>query len=197
MNYIGIDPGLDGAFALIMPSRLEAPRHLGVAVHDTPATSGRSRLYRESDMVRLVREAQMLGPCVAAIERVQAIPGFGKPCPVCKLRRGMGSTQAVQSGAGWGLWRGILASCGVPYEIVSAQAWKAALGFPKGAGKDRSLAVAQRLYPSLAAELTRKKDHGRAEAVLIAHWLSTRGGSTVATAAAMVVDERAEALREL
>jgi hypothetical protein len=52
---------------------------------------------------------------------------------------------------------------------VQPQKWKAFVGLT-GKDKDASLAMAARLYPSAEPLLKRKKDHGRAEALLVAHW---------------------------
>jgi crossover junction endodeoxyribonuclease RuvC len=45
------------------------------------------------------------------------------------------------------------------------------MGIPGGADKDASRLMAQQLFPTLVSELKRKKDHGRADAVLLAEWL--------------------------
>ena len=63
--------------------------------------------------------------------------------------------------------RGVLAGLGIPYELVTPQKWKRAMGVPSG-DKSSSRPVALRLFPSLAAELRLKKDHGKADALLIA-----------------------------
>lgn len=53
--------------------------------------------------------------------------------------------------------------------IVNPQVWKRTFGLKSD--KDASIACALRLYPSAAKFLARKKDHNRAESVLIGHWL--------------------------
>ncbi|MDO8605136.1 MAG: hypothetical protein Q7R40_01240, partial [Phaeospirillum sp.] len=55
--------------------------------------------------------------------------------------------------------------------------WKRTLGLLK-ADKAASRARAVELYPEVAGRLTRVKDHGRAEALLLAEWLrrSRAGG---------------------
>lgn len=74
------------------------------------------------------------------------------------------------SGYGTGLFMGMLMSRNIPCVKVSAAAWKRQLGLTK-AGKEGSLALARALFPAAATTyLRRKKDHGRAEALLIAAW---------------------------
>lgn len=72
----------------------------------------------------------------------------------------------------WLVYGGIVATAltlDCPVEIVSPLKWKRALGLI-GQDKEASRAKALKLYPSLADQLKRKKDHNRAEAVLLAHW---------------------------
>lgn len=52
---------------------------------------------------------------------------------------------------------------------VQPQTWKRAFGLI-GKDKDESRTTALALYPSAQHALQRKKDHNRAEALLIAHW---------------------------
>ena len=63
---------------------------------------------------------------------------------------------------------GILAALGVPTTYHSPSVWKrryGLLGRPKDASRTRAL----ELFPAAAGWLTRKLDHGRAEALLLAH----------------------------
>ena len=58
-------------------------------------------------------------------------------------------------------------------EFVAPSEWKKLFGLKGGKeAKTDSRAAALRLYPN--APVTRAKDHNRAEAVLIGHWLMTR-----------------------
>ena len=69
-------------------------------------------------------------------------------------------------GLGMGVWLGMLATLGLAHPRVRPGVWKKALGL----GKDKEAARlrAMQLYPG--ADLRRKKDHGRAEVVLLAYW---------------------------
>ena len=149
--HIGIDPGLSGAVAVL------AADGTLVALCDTPvltlSTSRGSR--QEYDVPGLVALlAPYAGPSAHVIlEEAQSMPG-----------QGVRSMFTV--GMGFGLWLGILAAVGLPYTRVRPQVWKRTLGL--GKDKEQARLRAQQLYPG--ADLRRKKDHGRAEALLLAHY---------------------------
>ncbi|PNY15842.1 hypothetical protein L195_g012546 [Trifolium pratense] len=72
-------------------------------------------------------------------------------------------------GFGYGLWIGILVSSGFTVVPVPSFTWKAKFELSGSkTSKDDSRKLASQLFPSLSSLLTRKKDHGRAEALLIA-----------------------------
>jgi len=54
----------------------------------------------------------------------------------------------------------------LPYTPVRSVVWKKTFGL--GKDKEQARLRAQQLFP--AADLRRKRDHGRAEALLLAHW---------------------------
>ena len=68
---------------------------------------------------------------------------------------------------GCGLIRGVLAGAGVPIISVTPAKWKKHFSLNNDAEKSRALAI--RRFPGMDT-LARKKDHGRAEALLIALW---------------------------
>jgi crossover junction endodeoxyribonuclease RuvC len=150
--YIGIDPGLTGAVAVITDE--------GVEVFDTPTVKVKREEYLEAEMVDTIRGIQSAcpPPAFAVIEGQQAMPG-------------QGLSSALRLGLGWGLWRMALSALSIPYEHVTPAKWKRNMGIPGGADKDASRLMAQQLFPTLVSELKRKKDHGRADAVLLAEWL--------------------------
>lgn len=145
-TYIGIDPGKSGAVAFMDGDDLR--------VFDAPMLG---KDYAEQEMVALLR---CVGPVKAAIERQQARPEQGR-------------TAMFTIGLGYGMWRGILASLGIPYDVVEPTAWKRVVGLPAGSKKPASVGMAQRLFPASADLFTGprggQKD-GRAEAALIAEY---------------------------
>jgi hypothetical protein len=152
---VGIDPGLTGAVAVLAPDgTLEA-------LYDVPTlslktTRGRKQEYDIPGMVQLLRP--YVGSQVHIIvETAQAMPGQG-------VRSTFGT------GVGYGVWLGILAALALPYTSVRPGTWKKALTL--GKDKEQARARAIQLFPQ--ADLRRKRDHGRAEALLLAWWYSNR-----------------------
>ena len=89
------------------------------------------------------------------IERAQAMPK-------------QGVTSMFNYGKGFGLWLGLLIGIGFPYTLVSPRRWKASMLSDMPKDKGASILRAKQLFPASARELTRVKDHNRAEALLIA-----------------------------
>ena len=75
------------------------------------------------------------------------------------------------SGYGFGVWWTALEALGAEVELVTPAVWKKDLGiYGRQFTKEDSRSLALELFPELADELKRKKDHGRAESLLIAAW---------------------------
>ncbi|MCK4792363.1 MAG: hypothetical protein KAV87_52015 [Desulfobacteraceae bacterium] len=143
MIYIGIDPGMSGAIASINEDGGS------LLVEDCPQNNDSVEMYRI--LKRLYSDDAMV-----AIEKPVAFK--------------MGRTSALNYGTNFGIWLGIISAMRIAFETVSPQKWQKGL-FKKtdGAGKERSLKVARRLWPN--ADLRYKKHHGRSDALLIADWL--------------------------
>jgi crossover junction endodeoxyribonuclease RuvC len=151
MYVIGIDPGLAGAIAVLTAEgTLEA-------LADTPTlvlkvSRGTRMTYDVPGMAALL--APYAGQqCHVYIEGSQPMPG-------------QGTRSTFTTGYGYGLWIGLLASLALPYTSVRPAVWKKA--FSLGKDKEASRLRAMQLYPG--ADLRRKKDHGRAEALLLASY---------------------------
>ena len=80
---------------------------------------------------------------------------------------GQGVASTFKFGKGYGEIIGVLATLGLGYRAISPAVWKREMGLQR-AEKADSRRKAQELYPT--ASLARVKDHGRAEALLIAEW---------------------------
>ena len=152
MSVVGIDPGLMGAIAV-----LDAPA--GDQVHDMPTVKiGKTeRLRIDADSLRAMLDVfrAFTDVHLVAIERQQSMP-----------RQGVAST--FQTGYGYGLIVGVLVGLRLPWIDVRPAEWQRVVGW-KG-GKDGSRVLARQLHPQLAPALARVKDHGRADALLIAHY---------------------------
>lgn len=80
---------------------------------------------------------------------------------------GQGVVSTFSFGENFGWWKGVLAGMSVPFKTIRPQEWQKGLVPKRGKSTDKpGLAVARQLYPT--APLSRKKDHNRADALLIA-----------------------------
>lgn len=150
---IGIDPGLSGAIAPL------ADGEPGT-IHDMPTRQVGK--WSEVDAGRLCAilrglMTQHAGAWIeACIEKVGARPGDG-------------GTSAFRFGESYGRICSALEALNIPYSRVVPQQWKREFALI-GSDKDASRQLALRRFPSAAHYLQRKKDHGRAEALLLALW---------------------------
>ena len=103
----------------------------------------------------LMRRLKQMGPSVAIVESVSAMPG-----------QGVSST--FKFGAAYGTVRGVIAALEIPVHLVTPGKWKK--HFRLSADKEQARALALRLFPASSQHFERKKDHGRAEAALIARY---------------------------
>ncbi|XP_015958490.1 Holliday junction resolvase MOC1, chloroplastic isoform X1 [Arachis duranensis] len=156
---LGIDPDVSGAVALLKTQHSHSDS--APQVFDSPFVKilvgkrTRRRLDAKS-MVQLVRSFDAPVGTIAYIEQSLPCPQDGK--------QGWWS-----GGFGYGLWIGILVASGFSVVPVPSFTWKAKFELSGNRStKDDSRRVASTLFPSLESLLSRKKDHGRAEALLIA-----------------------------
>lgn len=92
--------------------------------------------------------------CQVAVEAVHSMPRDGV-------------RQAFSFGTSYGAVLGLAQRLKSPLVLVTPAKWKKDLGLTSN--KNDSLEMARNLWPT--APLARKKDNGRAEALLIAEWL--------------------------
>ena len=184
---VGVDPDVKGALALLRWRPATGGDSGGASlethVYDVPASqavaSGPLRGRRASrgppprrhspeGMAALVASLQAPRGTVAVLERATA-------------RLGNSLQSSFQSGLGFGLWWGVLSSAGFTVRLALPQAWKREYGLcGEELDKDDSRAMACAMFPEAAPLLGRKKDHGRAEAVLIAAYGATLLAPTAA-----------------
>ena len=149
---IGIDPGLTGAIAWLDQN------DKFIDVWDMPVmqkgTKGNKKQVNPVELANIIREITRECDCIAYVELVSAMPG-------------QGVTSMFNFGDGFGCIRGVLAALQVPVEFVTPQSWKSRAGL-KGKDKDAARTKAINLYPM--ASLSRKKDIGRADAIMIARY---------------------------
>lgn len=152
---MGVDPGLTGALAV-----LSADGSRVIYIYDMPTVTKSTGKGLQVDAAGL---SVFLGSNLAPpgdlhcyIEQVSARPG-------------QGVTGMFSLGRSVGVVEGIVVSHYWPMTFVSPGAWKrraGLIGQPKDASRTRAL----QLYPEMASQLSRKKDCGRADAILIARF---------------------------
>jgi crossover junction endodeoxyribonuclease RuvC len=144
MYIIGIDPGKYGAIAYYNCA------NQSIDVKDCPLTKIETIDY--SKMAELVKPHE--SNAVAIMEQVNSY--------------GMGKQSAFNFGVNVGAWRSTLACYSIPVQTISPRIWKPGMGLSDD--KSRSIELAKELFPNMASKLTRKKDHDRAEAMLLIHY---------------------------
>jgi crossover junction endodeoxyribonuclease RuvC len=147
----GFDPGKSGAFSFYFQAAPEM-----IAAEDFPLVNG------EIDAATLADRLRQMRPDFAIIERVGAMPG-----------QGVSSTFSF--GKSYGVLLGVVATLQIPSALVTPGTWKR--HFKLSADKEEARALALRQWPGRAELFARKKDHGRAEAALLALWGARYGGA--------------------
>jgi hypothetical protein len=171
--FLGIDPGLTGAIALLSDD-LKIIRF-----YDTPVLTVKSGTKNRKQMnapmiFEIFEEVRGLygTDLFAVIEKVSPMPSTHE----ADKGAGMGVTSAFNYGKGVGIWLGLLAGCQIPFEEVHPRTWKSKMLSDMGKGKDASRVKAMSLFPAIAPQLQLIKHHGRADALLMAAYMRhTRG----------------------
>ena len=170
-RIIGIDPGVEGACALFLPDSTIPTTPNGI--FDLP-TMGEGP-QRELNYAELRDRLYALKPDFVVLERAMAMPSIpGKNGE----RRDMGAASTFKFGGGWYAIKAVVACLDIPLQhVVMPAVWKRHFNLPGGdAGKEPARQLAIRRYPQIAPFLSRKKDHQRAEAFLIAAWYAETEG---------------------
>lgn len=150
MKILGIDPGLNGALALIEDGKL-------IELLDIEASDSRINAAHLAGLVQTWR------------------PDFAV-CEVVTARPGQGVTSMFTFGHGLGTITAVLATLAIPYLLIRPQAWQSYFGI-KSASNDKAehkRLIADRaedLYPEapLYGPKGGLKD-GRSDALLLAHY---------------------------
>ena len=131
MNIIAFDPGQKGGIAI---------HHLGITTaHPMPLAGEVLDLPSIANLIR------SHSPELAVIEKVGSMPG-----------QGVASTFTF--GCGYGQLQGLLAGMGIPFELVTPQAWKKLVlaGTPKD--KDAAIAYCRRSFPDVPLVMPRYRN---------------------------------------
>jgi crossover junction endodeoxyribonuclease RuvC len=150
MIVAGIDPGIHGGLAKVTAADGAAPQLIDAIDVPVIGTGAKERV----DVAAIGAWISQHDVQHAFIERAQALPKQGSSSGV-KYGRSVGAIEAT------------IALSGIPVTIVEPSVWKRFWRLP-GKDKESSRQKALQLFPAAHAVLARKKDHGRAEATLIA-----------------------------
>lgn len=152
MRVVGVDPGLNGALAL-----LDGPHELSVIDMPTLTVKGRRRV----DGLGLRSFVIDTGPVdLYVVERVTATATLGRAA-------------AFSFGMGVGALLQVLIDFQRPTLTVPPKTWL--LSFALDHDKASHRATARSLWPEHAELFQRSKDDGRADAALLAFWATRMG----------------------
>jgi crossover junction endodeoxyribonuclease RuvC len=142
MNIISFDPGKSGA----------------IAIHRDCITTAQPMPIagKELDIPTLATIVRSASPDLAVIEKVHSMPG-----------QGVASTFSF--GCGYGQIQGLLAGLGIPFELVTPQAWKRLILAGSAKDKDAAIAYCRRVFPDvpLVPPRCRSPHDGIADALCI------------------------------
>jgi hypothetical protein len=185
--FVGIDPGLKGAIAII-------DTHLNTTCfHNIPLTEEKRSGKKKNRLDRkaLARLIYTLCKDCKVVVCIEDIWGFG----VQHKSKNVSTEPQVQTGAtshfnfarDYGAllsvfdcldaMKEVLSIMGFDFSVVSPQRWQKKVG--KSGGKKSSIELAQELYPKaqLIPPRCRVPSDGRAEALLIAHYAALEAGA--------------------
>ena len=160
MHIMGIDPGFSGALA-VLDDELKIE-----FVMDMPVIMvGKKRELNEAKLAEVFNRWRHK-PMMVGLEKSQTMP-----------KQGIVSTGRYM--ASYGFLRGLCVGNVIPYHLIRPQSWKKAMMPDMGKEKGASIQKVTQIYPELS--LTRVKDHGIADAVLIARYLKLNilNGTTI------------------
>lgn len=180
MKVIGIDPGLSGALALVGSRGLEAVADMPIMQRGVSRRTIRVRRKGQEPEERKVEITvnqvngaaliQLLKEWTSGHDLIEFLVVLEHQAPFrIPGQKPQGASSVFSLGHTTGTVETAVVACRLPTVEITPQAWKKAFKIPGGKehkGKARSLA--QRYYPE--AELSRVKDHNRAEAILIARY---------------------------
>ena len=155
MIIFGIDPGISGAISVLENKKV-------IEVFDMPTMIDRKKNKRQvngSQVTNIIKERLNNDKeIIIVVEHVNAMPG-------------QGVTSMFNFGQSFGVIKGICSALGLPIYFVRPTKWKKYFNLIK-TNKDASRTKVIQVYPEISAQLSRKKDSNKADAILIARYFS-------------------------
>tara|TARA_B100000700_G_scaffold17241_1_gene17057 strand:- start:301 stop:789 length:489 start_codon:yes stop_codon:yes gene_type:complete len=153
MRIIGVDPGLNGALAVLDGNKI-------IEVFDIPVMAEGKKNKRQLNSAELssILRNNMLNNenTIVVVEQVNAMPG-------------QGVTSMFNFGQTFGAIKGICAALGLPIFFVRPSKWKKHFDLINSS-KDASRTKVIEMYPSISNLLSKKKDVNKSDAILIARF---------------------------
>ena len=151
MKIIGIDPGLNGAVAVMQDKKV-------INIYDMPVMAEGKKNKRQlnsSQLVNIIKENINEGEeTIVVVEQVNAMPG-------------QGVTSMFNFGQTFGAIKGVCAALKLPIFFVRPSKWKKHFELINSS-KDASRTKVIEMYPTLSGQLAQKRDVNKSDAILIA-----------------------------
>jgi|TARA_B110000971_G_C19825360_1_gene415317 crossover junction endodeoxyribonuclease RuvC len=155
MRIFGIDPGLSGGIAILENNKVKE-------MFDMPVMSDGKKNKRQLNSALLAQiikdNIEDIEDTVMVVEQVNAMPG-------------QGVTSMFNFGQTFGAIKGICAALSLPIFFVRPAKWKKHFELINSS-KDASRTKVIEMYPSIAENLSKKKDVNKSDAILIARYYS-------------------------
>lgn len=163
---IGIDPGQTGAICSMVDGR-------AIALRDMPTCAklhGKGQEVNAAELASILMEMKAGYPrAEVVLEQVGNMARRRKNAFGVVINAQQGSSSMFSFGDSFGVIRGVCGALQLPIHRVRPEWWKKKAGLI-GKEKDAARTLAIQLHPEIADMLTRKKDTGRADAILIARF---------------------------
>ena len=157
--YVGIDPGATGAIAFLHPTNSRKSISVDIPTvriaTSRKTASGKPSYRTQTDLGSLW---DIFLACKSLWHKLFVVIEQQQPIPRDTALTGF------TVGKNFGMWPLFLYSHGIVHDTIRPVKWKKAQGLIKQ-DKEAARLRAQKLFPN--ASLNRKKDHNRAEALLI------------------------------
>jgi len=153
MIVVGIDPGLNGAIAVLQDKKV-------LSITDMPVMADGKKNKRQlnnAQLAEILRKNTSEGDEISiVVEQVNAMPG-------------QGVTSMFNFGQTFGAIKGVCAALQLPIFFVRPSKWKKYFELINSS-KDSSRTKAIEMYPNLSDQLAKKKDVNKSDAILIARF---------------------------
>ena len=150
MIIFGIDPGVSGAISILEKKKV-------IDIFDMPTMIDGKKNKKQvngSQVTNIIKERLNDGKeIIVVVEHVNAMPG-------------QGVTSMFNFGQSFGVIKGICSALSIPIYFVRPVKWKKYFNLINSE-KDASRTKAIEIFPHFSAQLSRKKDSNKADAILI------------------------------